>query len=125
MALCAAIAHAEGFWTRGARPRHNNNPGDLIADGSVNERYLLHADGWLWLAAKVERILNGGSTEYPTSLTWQELANRWTGGDHAGSWCDAVTDDLNLDPSTRIVDWLSAVDAPAPAPAADPQEPAS
>lgn len=125
VALSAAIAHAEGFWVPDALPRQHNNPGDLVGDGSVNHIFNTRLDGFDALAAKLTRILQGGSVEYPTSLRWTDFAERWTGGDHAGSWCDSVTDDLNLDPSTRLVDWLLSVPVPAPAPAPDQTTPAS
>lgn len=116
VALAAAIAHAEGFWVPNARPRRNNNPGDLVADGSINGVFSTRLEGFDTLAAKVARILEGESTTYPTSISWPSFAYVWTGGDHAGTWCDAVCDDLNVDPSTTLQQWLQAEPAPAPAP---------
>src|SRR5271169_1701078 len=125
VALSAAIAHAEGFWVPGALPRIHNSPGALLEGGSANGVFSTRLAGFDALAAKVARILEGGSVEYPTSLRWTDFAERWTGGDHAGSWCDSVTDDLYLDPATRIVDWLSSDPLPAAAQVADPAGPAS
>jgi hypothetical protein len=119
VALSCAIAHAEGFWVPGARPRRQNNPGDLVADGAVNGVFYSRMEGFDALAWKVAHLLAGASHTYPLALTWHDFAERWTGGDHAGSWCDAIADDLNVDPATTLQAWRLSIPLQGQAQAAD------
>jgi hypothetical protein len=109
VALSAAIAHAEGFWVENARPRRNNNPGDVLFDGAVNGVYATRIEGFDALAWKVAHLLAGSSHTYPLTMTWREFADKWTGMDHAGSWADSVADDLNVDPMTTLQTWRLSV----------------
>lgn len=114
-ALAAAIAHAEGFWVPGARPRRNNNPGDLVADGATAGGFASRLAGFDALTWKLARLLAGSSHTYPLTLTWREFAERWTGNEAAAAWCDAVTDDLNVDPATTLQAWRLSVPLQDPA----------
>lgn len=124
VALCSAIEHAEGFWVPNARPRRNNNPGDLVGDGAVDHSFGTRLQGFDALAWKVARILAGQSTVYALTSSWLEFAERWTGGDNAAAWCESVCDDLDVYGESTLDGWLARVDRPYPEQQAPPPQPA-
>jgi hypothetical protein len=113
--LFAAIAHAEGFWVPGSRPRRNHNPGDLIGKDGVNTPYPDILAGAAALHSQLALMLAGSSHVYSLQMTWRHVSLLWTGGDNAAGWCMAVCEDLGVDPDSTIADFVRAVRAPAPA----------
>lgn len=91
-----AIAFAEGANVAGSNPDRLNNPGDLSDDydtfggehhsGSDITRYPTKQDGWNALRNKLYRIQAGASKVYSTTMTWQQLAQKW-----AGNWQNWLT----------------------------------
>ena len=112
--LAAAIAHAEGFWVPAARPRRNNNPGDLVADGAAAGQFPSRLAGFDALADKLWRMLAGMSHVYPRSFTFAQFAQAWTGGDNAAAWCTSVCDDLAISPELTLLQWIQQTDPATP-----------
>lgn len=129
--LASAIFHAEGFWTPGARPRRNNNPGDMLDHTGQNIRYADLEDGAAAAAHQVMLMIRGESHVYELGMTWRRVAQLWTGGDNAAAWCEAVCDDLQVSPDSTFGLWVRplqlanpATQAADPAPSPSPQSPA-
>lgn len=115
-ALAIAIAHAEGFYVPGSRPARNHNPGDIsdtyLSNGKDGPLSTFPDDqtGWDALTFKLDNIVNGNSTVYPTGASIAQLAQTWTGGDNPGSWANNVISSLNsqgvtVDDSTTLGDF--------------------
>lgn len=90
VALGEGIAQAEGFGIPGALPTRYNNPGD-VTDGSGNKiQFMSVADGFSALYKNVMGAFDGTSTYYTPTMTLQQFAETWTGGDQADSWITTV-----------------------------------
>lgn len=108
--ICQAIAIAEGANVAGSNPDRLNNPGD-ISDGGSTYPQESHSGsnvtvfptkeiGWSWLYEKVERAVNGNSSVYLPSMTWNEIAQKWAGNWQA--WVNNVTSYLGVDPNSTL-----------------------
>jgi hypothetical protein len=121
--LAHAIAIAEGGFVEGALPWRIHNPGDLeLGDRGYGVDQLKtvflkadpdadiydKTDGFSALRRECTAILTGASFEYSPGNTFEEVAQRWTGGDNPGAWVKIVTDNLGVQPLDRIVDWVKA-----------------
>jgi hypothetical protein len=100
--LAAAIAHAEGYWIAGAFPRRHSNPGDLIDHTGNKHVFASPAEGFAALVLQVELMLTGRSHVYLWAMSWQRVAQLWTGGDNAATWCASVCDDLDVSPASTL-----------------------
>jgi hypothetical protein len=119
--LAKAIALAEGFYAADSLPSRINNPGDLeLGDrgfGTHNKKtgyakadiagdIADKTDGFSALRRECRAILTGASSIYHVNFTFAAIALKWTGNDNPGAWCKIVTEKLNLNPMTTIVDWV-------------------
>lgn len=81
-----AIAHAEGFGQADTIPTKAHNPGDIIMPGWTgptlgSEHISVFADdatGWRVLYHQVELIETGKSHVYELTMTFEEMAEKWT-----------------------------------------------
>jgi hypothetical protein len=110
-------ALAEGYFVEGSLPQRSNNPGDLelpvghpgVVGVDQGKSVYASADaGWLALGREWTAILTGSSLEYKPSMTFEQVAVIWTGGDNDGAWVKIVCGYLNVDPMTRLVDWIQS-----------------
>jgi len=110
--LAHAIALAEGYFVAGSLPNRINNPGDMkLGDrghGTEHDKtiYLTADDGWAALGRECTAILTGASHVYFVSWNFLQVADKWTGSDNSGAWCRIVCDNLNVDPTTTLVEWV-------------------
>jgi hypothetical protein len=118
--LTAAIFHAEGFWVPGSLPRRNHNPGDLLNHAGANVPYSSIIAGAAAAVREVRLIVTNRSEVYRLSMTWQRVAQLWTGGDNAAAWCASVCDDLGVDPDSTLEQFANP-SLLAPPQAADQQ----
>jgi hypothetical protein len=103
---CQGIALAEGYnQGLGTIPYDYNNPGDITDSASQYgsgtngiTTFPTAEVGWQALYNKLSNIINGGSSTYPSTWTWQQVGNLWAGGD--SNWATNVCNYLGVDPST-------------------------
>jgi hypothetical protein len=104
--MCCAIALAEGYnQGAGVIPYDYNNPGDLTDDASQYgsgtngiTTFPTAEAGWQALYSKLQNIVSGGSSVYPSDADWTDVGNTWSGGD--ANWATNVAANLGVDPST-------------------------
>lgn len=117
--LADAIAHAEGFYVPGSRPARNHNPGDVsdayLSVGKDGPLAVFSDDqtGWDALTHKLENILAGMSQTYPLSMTIQDLAQTWTGGDNALAWAANVSQRIGVTTDVTLSDLVISGDTTA------------
>lgn len=115
-AFCQAIAVAEGYQVPGSNPARLNNPGDISdyagtygfeAHSGSNVTHFPDAEtGWRMLYAKIRNALTGKSAVYSPQMTFLDFAKKYAGDwQH---WYVNVTNDLGVDPGTKIGDWYNA-----------------
>lgn len=108
--ICQAIAFAEGANVAGSVPDVLNNPGD-ISDGAAYFSQEWHSGsnvtkfptkeiGWSWLYDKVSNAVNGRSSVYLPSMTWNQIAQKWAGDWQ--SWVNNVTRYLGVNPNSTL-----------------------
>jgi hypothetical protein len=109
--ICCAIATAEGYQNgAGVIPYDYNNPGD-ITDGSSTygsgtngiTTFPTAEVGWQALYNKLQNIISGGSSTYPSDWSWTQVGNLWAGGD--ANWATNVAQYLGVDPSETPADY--------------------
>ncbi len=115
--ICRAIARAEGADRAGTNPDRLNNPGDLSDDADrygfedhSGSRVTVFPDkmtGWAALYDKIARIVNGGSSVYPASWTWTQVAQTWAG--NWKPWLRTVTAELGVDANSTPADYVNGV----------------
>ena len=106
-----AIASAEGFYTQGSIPAQAHNPGDLkIGDqgygtfpGGIT-KFPNDEMGWLALERQIRAMHNGTSNHYDASMSLRDVANKYTGSDHAEDWANTVANHLGVSPDTKLGD---------------------
>ena len=115
--LCQAIAHAEGYYTKGTIPQRYNNPGDLKSRRGIlplpgqrkigkagHIMFVTDAAGWSALRGYIANIVEGRSRHYSPSSTLSQVshvyAHRWQ------PWLRQVTKQLGVPSSTRIAEFL-------------------
>lgn len=119
--MACAVALAEGYDNGdGAAPFDLNNPGDLspgdehgqqtigtpqFHGGSSIIVFATAEGGWQALYAKFSNIVNGRSSVYPQSLTWNQVAQKWAG--NWQNWVNNVTNYLGVDPSSTPSDYMN------------------
>lgn len=121
--LAVAIARAEGFFVDGSLPQRTNNPGDMELGnrgwGVVNLKTVYgkadwnadiddRTDGCSALRRECEAILTGASAMYSVNDTFDQLADRWTGGDSVTSWLNTVTQHLGVPASMTLREYVVA-----------------
>jgi hypothetical protein len=119
--LAYAVACAEGFFAPHSLPSIIHNPGDLelgnrgfgtqagktcykkadpeadIKDGS---------DGWSALRRQCVMMLSGASLEYSVNDSFDDVARKWTGGDHPEDWVKNVCEKLNIQPDWTLREFV-------------------
>lgn len=120
--ICAAVAIAEGYNQGvGTAPYDLNNPGDLspgdeggqatcaVAQqhgGSSIIVFCTAEAGWQALHLKFSDIVNGASSVYPASWTWQQVAQKYAGSWQ--NWLTNVTNYLGVDPTSTPADYVNS-----------------
>jgi hypothetical protein len=125
-----AIATAEGFFApieidKGPNlPQRCHNPGDLTDDGDIGYGtahsagygaafitiYSCDDDGWAALRIKVRRMLNGASMTYPTYLSIESVALKYSGD---LNWAKNVAAHLGVSTSTTLIQLADANQGPS------------
>jgi hypothetical protein len=109
--LTSAWAIAEGYTATHDIPWNQKNPGDLTAGSRGNwtpngkMTYTLHSSGWLDLEDMARTILTGGSTLYPLTITFGDMAKKYTGESSWCGWLRAVCQLLDVQPTDTIDGW--------------------
>lgn len=114
--LADAIARAEGFGVKGARPTRNNNPGDIRTAGAVypgqrrvaSGRYIVFttpAAGWAALHAQLEHIVQGRSKHYTLNTTLNQMAKRYA--EDSRPWIANVSKRLGVPGNTTLGQYLT------------------
>ncbi|MGH9770306.1 MAG: hypothetical protein ACRD4Q_01170 [Candidatus Acidiferrales bacterium] len=109
-ALANAIARAEGFFSEGSIPSSANNPGDIeIGDqgqGTIAGKTVFGTldAGWNALYNQINLMLTGRSSVYDPSMTINQVAQLYTGGDQASAWANNVASALGVTPDTTLSD---------------------
>jgi hypothetical protein len=113
--MAQAFAKAEGFGVPNALPTRCHNPGDLevgdVGYGTDNGKTIFPNDqaGWTALEHECDLIANGLShAGYKVTDTILQLADRYTGGDSAASWAQAVAQFLDISVTTTIEEYMEA-----------------
>ena len=104
--FASAIANAEGYGVAGAIPTVNNNPGDLVSNGSVTS-YSTPEAGQSALMSKLSNIFSGNSKVYSPSMTLSQMGSTWANGD--SNWASNVAKYLGVSPSSVIGDIVAGV----------------
>lgn len=121
--LAKAIAAAEGYGVRGARPTRNNNPGDIRAGLTpypgqlriARGRYVVFATpaaGWAALEAQITRILAGNSRFYTLHTSINQMARTYA--ETWRPWAANVTKRLRVPGTTTLEQWLTGGDLDVP-----------
>jgi hypothetical protein len=108
------VAIAEGYFVRGDIPWTQRNPGDLTLgnlghqtpDGKYT--YDLHSQGWTDLEGMWHRILSGTHPWYPTTMTWDDVAKKYTGEENFHAWAVNVCSGLKVPTSQTLAEFLAA-----------------
>ena len=115
--LSQAIAKAEGYGPRNAKPTRLNNPGDIRAPRRVSypgqkriegQGYVVFktpAQGWAALQANIVRIIQGNSKHYTLDTTINQLARRYA--TNWRPWAKNVSTALGVSGSTTLGDYLT------------------
>lgn len=119
-AACQAVALAEGANVAGSDPDKYNNPGDLskgdehgqavtgyttLGCGEVEIIFASKQAGWNALYAKFQNIVNGQSSVYSLSMTWQEFAQEYAGNSTA--WVTNVCNQLGVSPTDTLGSYFA------------------
>ena len=119
--ICAAVAIAEGYnQGHGTAPYDLNNPGDLspgdedgqmtngsqFHDGSSIIVFVTAEGGWQALYHKFSNIVNGASSVYPKSFTWQQVAAKYAG--NSANWLANVTNYLGVSPTSTPAQYVNS-----------------
>lgn len=111
-----AIAKAEGFGVKGAKPTRNRNPGDIRASAGVKypgqigrDRFgyvifRTERDGWRALEAQIEKLVAGESRYYSVNMELREYAKKYA---TSPTWVKNVAHNLGVTPRTQIFEVLS------------------
>lgn len=98
--IAIAIAHAEGFYVKGAIPQLANNPGDLklgdVGYGTLGEGITVFQTsdlGWNALFHQVGKMLAGKSPYYHLTMTLAEVGMKYSG---SPDWAKNVASALGV-----------------------------
>lgn len=100
--MARAIALAEGFFIDGSLPQRRNNPGAIKRDGKEVTHFATEREGWHALKRQVQLILDDRSSHYSASMTLDEIARIWTGGDNPEGWAATVAREIGVDRTSRL-----------------------
>lgn len=113
--LASAIAKAEGFGVKGAKPTRYRNPGDIRASKGVfypgqrgldRQGYVIfktEAAGWAALRNQIQKIIDGESRYYSVNSSLRELAHRYA---TSPTWVRNVSNNLGVTPRTDLWEIL-------------------
>lgn len=112
-AFSDAIAYAEGFYVTGSRAQRNNNPGNITADITGTGigydgpfvKYANPEDGWEALYAQIEKMIDGTSIFYDSTMSIKEISRVYTATDQ-DAWANNVASRLGVSVDTTIDDML-------------------
>jgi hypothetical protein len=119
--LALGIAKAEGFGPLENFPTQIHNPGDLeLGDmgwgvQSGKTVYPNDAAGWDALTHECQLMLTGESRVYNVSMTFLEVAGKYTGGDDPEGWARTVSQVCGMSLLNTLEEFLDAPNSPAPA----------
>ena len=118
--LAHAIAKAEGFGTRNAKPTRLHNPGDIRARrgnaypgqvGVDKQGYAIfktdHA-GWAALEGQIEKIITGASRFYNVNMTLAQISRSYA---TSSIWVKNVAKNLGVTPDTSLFEILDVAPA--------------
>ena len=118
--LAHAIAKAEGFGTRNAKPTRLHNPGDIRARrgnaypgqvGVDKQGYAIfktdHA-GWAALEGQIEKIITGASRFYTVNMTLAQISRSYA---TSSIWVKNVAKNLGVTPDTSLFEILDVAPA--------------
>lgn len=100
--LARAIAVAEGYFIAHSLPERCNNPGDLeLGDqgrgvDAGKTIFSTAPDGWAALYHECYLMLTGQSHVYKPSMTFEQVAQLYTGGDNPTGWAINVARELGM-----------------------------
>ena len=109
--LAAAIARAEGYYTRGTLPNRCKNPGDLKAPhgqrfpgqvGTSKSGYAIFrrdADGFAALEHQIDKVVLGSSSHYSVNMTLRDFSRRYA---LTTVWANNVARTLGVDVNTPM-----------------------
>jgi len=106
--IAEAIATAEGYYLPSSLPARLNNPGSLKGSDGVLLRFETADEGWQALYRQVELMITGKSAYYRPTMTIQEIAQIYTGGDKPEPWARIVAAKLGTTPDRPIGEVLYA-----------------
>ncbi len=115
--LAHAIAHAEGYYTKGTIPSRCHNPGDLKAAAGMTYpgqvgvckgghiRFRRDADGWSALRRQIEKALSGESHFYNPRMTFRSVAKKYA--QDSRIWLKNVTHNLgDVSPDMTLAEYF-------------------
>lgn len=117
--MAQAFAQAEGFGGTEPDgitpniPTQANNPGDLelgdIGYGQLQGKTIFPdvATGWSYLYHQCQLILDGTSSVYNQTMSFLEVAVKYTGNDNAASWAATVAQKLGITASTTVLQYAA------------------
>jgi len=118
--LAHAIAKAEGFGTRNAKPTRLHNPGDIRARrsnaypgqiGVDRQGYAIFKTdraGWFALEAQIDKIVTGASNFYSVNSTLKQLGRGYA---TSSIWVKNVAKNLGVTPDTSLFEILDVAPA--------------
>ncbi len=118
--LAHAIAKAEGFGARNAKPTRLHNPGDIRARcgnaypgqvGIDKQGYAIFKTdraGWAALEAQIDKIVVGASRFYSVNSTLRQLGRGYA---TSSIWARNVAKNLGVTPDTSLFEILDVAPA--------------
>lgn len=110
VAMSSGIAQAEGFFAGDTLPARRNNPGSIRLGGETSDitQFDTVEEGWDALHEQVGRILTGNSRYYNVDMTFERVADIYTGRDNPEGWALTVSQAVGMQPYNTIRQFVES-----------------